>query len=299
MHRATPLNTSFRSYSSGGARTMIHAADDSKMMQEMGGNFMKNETRDKVESPQNYGFSSVVRNPTQDALGNIISAAEGFINFIGGNRSFPVCGIMDDRRHRPMGMKEGENAQYDDLGQMTILRRTGLFLLSLDSPDDSQKQQQKPSSPQVNPLDGSGSSSSSQQQNVERFVSLRHVEKPKQDRSPGGASKRGDYKHEGQSVNLETRVSKKRIEFRDGDTNVVGYYDKNATTWYIHGASTVHIEGGTVLIKAGTTVIEGIVKLGASTDSGADVDKPVGILGSVDTHGDELISGLAGSTFAK
>ena len=40
MHRATPLNSSFRSYVAGGARSVIDKIDDSKLMQEMAGNFM-------------------------------------------------------------------------------------------------------------------------------------------------------------------------------------------------------------------------------------------------------------------
>jgi hypothetical protein len=251
MHRATPLNTSFRAYTSGGARTMIHSIDDGKMMQEMGGNFMKGENRDKVESPQNYGFSSVVRAATKDAQGMIKEAAEGFISFMGGNRSFPVCAIMDDRRFRPLGLKEGENAQYDDLGQMTLMRRAGLFLLSLDGPDDSQKQSGSGAPGQH---DGSGG----QGQTVQRFVSIRHVEKQKQKRGQQGGGGQGgssggssagtlaagadggqsqgqqDFKHEGESVNTEMRVTKGRIEFRSGDT-VVGYYDKQSKTWCFIG----------------------------------------------------------------
>ena len=60
MHRATPLNTSIRAYTAGGSRSVVDKVDDTKLMQEMGGNFMANETRDAIESAQNYGFSSVV-----------------------------------------------------------------------------------------------------------------------------------------------------------------------------------------------------------------------------------------------
>ena len=60
MHRATPLNTSIRAYTAGGSRSVVDKVDDEKLMQEMGGNFMANETRSEVESPQNYGFTSVV-----------------------------------------------------------------------------------------------------------------------------------------------------------------------------------------------------------------------------------------------
>jgi hypothetical protein len=219
-------------------------------MQESKGNFMANEARSAIEAPQNYGFSSVVRKAAKDAQGKIQQSAEGFVSFMGGNRSFPVMGIMDDRRHRPMGMKEGENSQYDDLGQMTLIRRTGLYMLSLDGPDDSQQQSGGGGAAKDTSGGGSG-------QNVERFVSVRHVEKEKQKRpglsgssgsgsSGGGASaatlaasggsisSSQDFKHEGQSVNLEMRVSKKRIEFRSGE-DVVGYYDKQAKRWSFTG----------------------------------------------------------------
>jgi hypothetical protein len=161
---------------------------------------------------------------------------------------------MDDRRYRPMGMKPGENSQYDDLGQMTLIRRTGVYILSNDNPDDSQQQQGQ---------GGGSSGSGSQGQSTERFVSVRHVEKQKQQRpqrggaqgSGGGGSSGGasgaavsardssstgqsgsqqDFQHEGQSVNLEMRVSKKRIEFYSGET-VVGYYDKQASKWVFIG----------------------------------------------------------------
>jgi hypothetical protein len=38
-------------------------------MQEMGGNMMAGENRSKVESPQNYGFTSVVHGPDRTRAG--------------------------------------------------------------------------------------------------------------------------------------------------------------------------------------------------------------------------------------
>src|SRR3974377_140662 len=108
MHRATPVMTSFRAAVSGGARTVIDQVDDSKLMQEMGGNFMKGETRRKVESPQNYGFTSVVMDADMGQDGSVSGSAEGFISFLGGNRSLPVCGVMDDRRHRLKDLQKGD-----------------------------------------------------------------------------------------------------------------------------------------------------------------------------------------------
>jgi hypothetical protein len=112
MHRATPANTSHRAYSSGGARSVVDKVDDSKLMQEMAGNFMANETRSAIEAAQNYGFTSVVHAATKDALGKIIDGAETFMSFIGGNRSFPAAGNMDDRRHRLFGLAEGDTAMF-------------------------------------------------------------------------------------------------------------------------------------------------------------------------------------------
>jgi phage gp45-like len=252
MHRQTPLTAGYTGYTSGGARALIDTIDDSTGMQQMKGSMM-GESREAVESPQNYGFSSVVRAATKDKDGNVQDCAEGFMSYFGGSRTSNFCAVMDDRRYRPMGLKQGENAQYDDLGQMTLLRRAGLFLLTLDSPDDSQKQ-----SSGASPGQHDGSSGGSSQKNVERYVSIRHVEKQKQTRpqrgggqgqnggasgggasagtldASGGGQSQQDFKHEGESVNHEIRVSKGRIEFRSGDA-VVGYYDGQSKKWSFTG----------------------------------------------------------------
>jgi phage gp45-like len=129
MHNATPAHTSFRSYYSGGSRSVIHEADDSKFMQEMKGNFMKGESRGGVESPQNYGFTSVVHDADKGQDGSVSDGAEGFVQFMGGNRSFPVCPVMDDRRHRLWGMEKGDTAMYrgKDDGQQFHMTTDGGF----------------------------------------------------------------------------------------------------------------------------------------------------------------------------
>jgi len=265
MHRQTPLTAGFVGYSGGGSRTLIHEVDDSTNMQQMKGSMMFGEAREKVESPQNYGFSSVVRPATKDKDGNVQDCAEGFMSYFGGNRTGSFCAVMDDRRYRPMGLKPGENAQYDDVGQMTLLRRTGVYLLSNDNPEESQS--------------GGGGSSSGQQadsgggqQSTERMVSIRHVEKKKQDRpkrggnngssgggsgASGGGQSAKDYKHEGETVNTEIRATKKDIQILDGDT-VVGRYDKASGTWTFTSKNitvtasdhlTLECTGGTTDIK--------------------------------------------------
>jgi phage gp45-like len=108
MHRATQLNIAFRSFTAGGARSVVHQADDSKLMQEMGGSFMSGESRQRIESPQNYGFTSVVMDADQGGK----KGAETFISFMGGGRSIPVAGPMDDRRHRLQKLEKGDVAMF-------------------------------------------------------------------------------------------------------------------------------------------------------------------------------------------
>ncbi|MBR0879100.1 phage gp45-like [Bradyrhizobium barranii subsp. barranii] len=116
MHRATPLNSSFRAYSAGGARSVVDKVDDTKLMQEMGGNFMANETRKEIEAAQNYGFTSVVFDAEKDGNGKVLASAECFMSFIGGNRSFPAAGPMDDRRHRMFKLDKGDTAMFRGRG---------------------------------------------------------------------------------------------------------------------------------------------------------------------------------------
>ena len=116
MHRATPLNSSMRGYCGGGARSCVDQVDDSKLMQEMSGNFMVNETRSGVEAPQNYGFTSVVFDAEKGSDGKVQACAETFIGFMGSNRSLPVTGNMDDRRHRMYKLEKGDTAMFRGRG---------------------------------------------------------------------------------------------------------------------------------------------------------------------------------------
>jgi phage gp45-like len=251
-------------------RFTLNQSNDNPMMQELHLDGMVSEFRGAVERVQHFGFTStpLPRDQQQGGgnggggipgIGNIKGpAAEGICLLVGGQRNHPVCIAVDDRRHRPMGLNPGENAQYDDLGQMTLLRRTGLYLLSSD---DVQPQQSSSGS--------SGSSGGSQQQQT-RMASLRHVQKQPQQR-PGGtqsassgnagvsaiaraagattaAAPAQQFQHEGQTVNNEVRVSAGKIEFYTGST-VVGTYDKQANTWTINesgGKFSVIIEGDRV-----------------------------------------------------
>jgi phage gp45-like len=154
MHRATPANTSFRAYSAGGARSVIDQIDDSKLMQEMKGNMMIREMRAKVESPQNYGFTSHNMPADKGQDGSITGSAETFISYMGGNRSFPVAGNIDDRRHRLKDLDPGDTAMYrtkDDYQQFHMTMDGGFWsaardktvrLALIDQDSGSQQQQQ-------------------------------------------------------------------------------------------------------------------------------------------------------------
>lgn len=233
-------------------RVTINKSNDSSMMQEMHFDGMNSEGRSGTERVQPFGFSSVPLPRDEQSGGDSGGgggsgggeggssdsdkgkAAEGIVVYPGGQRNHPVMIAMDDRRHRPIGLKPGENAQYDHNGQMTLVRSTGVYLLSLD---DEQKSSGG---------SGGGSGGGGQQQQKERMVSLRHVNKKKQERGQqsasasgsggqsGGQGKPQDYKHEGESVNTELRVIKNKIEFRTGDT-VVADHTKDTSKWDFKG----------------------------------------------------------------
>jgi phage gp45-like len=164
-------------------------------------------------------------------------AAEAVMLYIGDSRSHPVA-MVDDRRVRPYGMSEGEGANYapDGSEQMVLFKENGTYIVGLD-----------------------GKSVKDPKGKTERMVSLRHVnkkmqthkiEKSQSQGGSGGGSAGGQtatrdassgssgqqqekYKHEGDSVNTEVRVSANKIEFYTG-TKLVGVYDKGSDTWTIN-----------------------------------------------------------------
>jgi phage gp45-like len=123
---------------------------------------MKGETRDKIESPQNYGFSSVCMD------GDDNGSAEGFMSYPGGNRSFAYCGVMDDRRHRLKGLDKGDVAMFrtkDDNQQFHMTGDGGFWSAPTDKTVRMQlvkkQDQQQQGGTQAGQQDASGGSSSS------------------------------------------------------------------------------------------------------------------------------------------
>jgi phage gp45-like len=159
MHRTTPLGAAFRAWCSGGARIVVTSINDKTLMQSMGGNMMKGEqTSQNVEAPQNYGFTSVVHDAEKDQQsGKVTGSAEGFIQFMGGNRTFPVCSVMDDRRHRLKELDAGDVAMFrgkDDQLQLHLSSDGGFWtgrndkklrmaLVEKDQQQQQQNQQQQ------------------------------------------------------------------------------------------------------------------------------------------------------------
>jgi hypothetical protein len=196
-------------------------------------------------------------------------AAEGIALLLGGQRNHPVVIGVDDRRHRPMGMKPGESFQYDHQGQGTLIRNAATFIMSLDDDGNGQA----PGGKMLRDAEGRETGKSEKK---ERFGSVRHVEKKKQDREKGGTPQKNlqtwidagwdyekasvderaekasapnheDYKHEGDKVNTEIRCTKNRIEFRAGD-KVVGYYDVQKDEWE-HKAKTIKNDASSISHK--------------------------------------------------
>lgn len=249
-------------------RLTLNKANDNPMMQEMAFDGMNSEGRKIVERLQTFGMSTMPlpRDEQQGGQGGGGGggtggdgspmkgpAAEGIAVFLSGQRNHPVVIGVDDRRHRPMGMKPGESFQYDHQGQGTLIREAATYILSLD--DDGSGQ--APGGKMLRDAEGRATG---QSQTKERFVSLRHVVKKKQNRDSGSpqanlktwadagvdlskltpdelaekasAPNNEDYKHEGDTVNTEVRANKSKVEFRTGDT-AVGHYDKDAKEWQL------------------------------------------------------------------
>jgi len=213
------------------SRATIREIDDKHLMQQVKhADVHHSETPSDFERWQMVGLTSVPlkqeedqnqkqKNNSQDEQGDWNhnqpkgKAAEAVMIYVGGSRSHPI-GIVDDRRVRPYAMKEGETALYaaSGTGQMVFHNDAGSYLVAVNNPPEQSKDSK----------------------DVERFASLRHVEKKKQSREIKNGQEVQEHKHEGETVNLEVRATKTRIEFRAGDT-VVGYYDKSSSTWCFVG----------------------------------------------------------------
>jgi phage gp45-like len=173
-------------------------------------------------------------------------SAEAVMLYVGANRAHPIA-MVDDRRVRPYAMQNGEGAHYapNGSGQMAFHKVAdkegkgeGYYLLTRD-----------------------GKAYGKDSKEVERMVSMRHVEKELQSRkiqkkdgqsgAGGQQQEQKKHKHEGDSVNTEVRVTKKYIEMYTGEKRVARY-DKDANVWEINesgGAFKIIIDAKKILCQ--------------------------------------------------
>lgn len=236
MHDMTVRAAAWRAFTSGGSRGTVDSVRTSHLMQEMVGNFFKGEQRSNVEHFEPFGYTSAIVSQTADGI------AEAFMNFLSGGKNHAVAGIISDRRYRLRGLLQGETAQHDDIGQATLLRRIGAFIVSVDGQGNASQE-----TPGAN--------------NNNRMASLRHVQKDKQPTPQANNNQFGtqgynkiqdqnqkqaeQFKHEGEqkSVNTEVRVDNNKISFYTGE-NEVGYYDKKNKKWLFTIAGSSSSSGG-------------------------------------------------------
>lgn len=76
-----------------------------------------------AERFQSYGLTSVPH-----------GGAEAVVASVGGARAHLVALVVDDRRYRLTGLKAGEVAIYDDLGQSVHLTREGIVVTGAGLP---------------------------------------------------------------------------------------------------------------------------------------------------------------------
>jgi len=253
----TARATAVRAFTSGGARGTVASMDTSKLFQAMTGTMFAGELRQQLEHFEPYGLTSAIINKNVDGV------AEAAMSYLTGSRGHAIASVIGDRRYRPLGLKQGETAQYDDIGQMNLIRRIGTFMLSLDGP-------------------GGANAQTPGADNQNRMVSMRHVVKSKQPRTPMSSGQAvGDgsqlsqtqdqsqeFKHEGEQVNTEIRATAQQIQIFDQET-VVAVYDRQSKKWTFTAGSEIDINAPTINIKADTTCVVDSpkIKLGSKNAS--------------------------------
>lgn len=105
------------------ARGVLAAVSDGGGLQGLRLRLLADEEKDGIERVQQYGLTSVP-----------LAGAEAVIVFLGGNRDHGLVVAVDDRRYRLRGLRGGEVALYDDLGQSVHLTRDGIVIRGAGRP---------------------------------------------------------------------------------------------------------------------------------------------------------------------
>lgn len=98
-------------------RGVLRLAGDGHAVQKLQAEFLSGEIRDGIERVQQYGFTSAP-----------LAGMDVIALFLGGDRGNGVAICVNDRSFRLKGMKDGEVALYDDLGQSVHLTREGIVV---------------------------------------------------------------------------------------------------------------------------------------------------------------------------
>lgn len=104
------------------SRAIVSLIDDSKNMQIVQLNLMKDEVKSGVERVQNYGFTS---HPKPNA--------QGVVLFVAGNRDHGLVIAVDDTRYRLKNLPEGGVAVYDFDGN--CIKLTEANGIEIDAPN--------------------------------------------------------------------------------------------------------------------------------------------------------------------
>jgi len=294
VHRSTPHASVYRAYSGGGARSAIDSVDDSTLMQEStNSRGMKGETFFNHEAPQNYGFTSVVADARKSGNPGIIQqCAEGFVSFLGGNRSLPITAMMDDRRHRLLNLAKdaakGATAMFGlkEWGQQFLNTEAGMFMtgnvekllkFQLVENQNGKQQQQQPGQK----LARTFRSRSGVEFDIETF----EIE-PREGAGGGGTSNSDGSQGTSQPTGQKTlhkeesktflNMTKDRVETRR-DNGYVHVEDKKITTHYKDDTQStrcddkhVHVrwKGSQVWVDAGGCWSSKPIKIKACSDAG-------------------------------
>lgn len=267
--RASQADTSGRTFG-GLRRVTIEKINDDPKLQELDVNGLNEETKTKMERVQEWGYSSVPLSPSEDQ-GSGQSGGQGgqskakkyamaIVGYFAGSRSHGVVLGVDDRRHRPLSLKEGESAQYDHQAQKVHITRTGI---EISGGDDKLKQG-----------DDGGEGA-------------------------GGSDGKQQRKSRSKKLPIHTWTGDSHILLeKDKQTHWIGDKSKIVQTadsiTFTVGKSSIKIEDGKITTTAETIVEDGNVKLG-----GPDADTPASMKGTIDTAGDADVSNLATKVLLK
>ena len=102
----------------GTARGAVETVRDSGNLQTVQITLLEDETRDRIERLQEYGFTS---NPP--------AGSDAAVIFIGGNRDHGVIVGVDSREYRKKNLDSGEVCLYDKNGSEIYLKKTNEILV--------------------------------------------------------------------------------------------------------------------------------------------------------------------------